>query len=374
MGSRSVDDSDTPLTETNGAANGAATDMRAERLITTPRGRRHRLPLFLPVCQLNDPFVPMEVLRDEMAVDGGILNAYFLYKQRALRERFEGGLTLREYVGLPDGLLVTDSGAFQGFVRKLYLSNETIVAFQERIGTDVASPLDLVTPPGDKRGVAEDKLAATNKRVRAAMPLVERSLLAGVQQGGRFLDLRRRSTEELAAIGVRYLAIGSLVPFFNRNHDLSFVGPVLRDARRIIGPDVPMHVYGAGDPVEIPFFVALGADIFDSSSFGHYARKRAYMTPYGAIESVGVLASGEFRCACRVCGEAAERGDWDALFDDVRRLAAHNLWTICETIRRVRDALAAGRLDAMLAEIVERHTAWFPASALGPTWEALHDG
>ncbi|MEX2188729.1 MAG: hypothetical protein WD875_18110, partial [Pirellulales bacterium] len=119
----------------------------AERFITTPRGRRHALPLFLPVCQLNDPFVPMDVLRDEMRVDGGIINAYFLYKQRELRDRFDDGLTLREYVGLCDGLLVTDSGAFQGFVRKLFLSNKTIVAFQERIGTDVSSPLDLVTPP-----------------------------------------------------------------------------------------------------------------------------------------------------------------------------------------------------------------------------------
>ncbi len=315
----------------------------------------------------------MDVLRDEMRVDGGILNAYFLYKQRELRDRFDQGLTLREYVGLGEGLLVTDSGAFQGFVRKLFLSNKTIVAFQESIGTDVSSPLDLVTPPGDKRRVAEDKLNATNKRIRAALPLVEQSTLAGVQQGGRFLDLRRRSTEELAAMNVRYLAIGSLVPFFNRNHDVSFVGPVLRDARRIIGPDVPIHVYGAGDPVEIPFFVALGADIFDSSSFGHYARKRAYMTPYGAVDRVDELAAGEYRCPCRVCRDLRDVADWEDLLGDERRLAEHNVWTICETIRRVRTALAQDRLEAMLADIVETHTRWFPNSALGPTWEALHD-
>jgi 7-cyano-7-deazaguanine tRNA-ribosyltransferase len=174
-------------------------------------------------------------------------------------------------------------------------------------------------------------------------------------------------------MNVQYLAIGSLVPFFNRNHDLSFVGPVLREARQIIGPAVPMHVYGAGDPVEIPFFVALGADIFDSSSFGHYARKRAYMTPYGAIDRTDVLTAGEFRCPCRVCAEFSGGGDWNALFDDERRLAEHNLWTICATIRRVRTALAEDRLDAMLAEIAQRHAAWFPESALRPSWEALHD-
>jgi 7-cyano-7-deazaguanine tRNA-ribosyltransferase len=340
------------------------------RSITTPRGRAHPLPLFLPVCQLNAPFVPMQVLRDELHVDGGILNAYFLYKQRALRDQFAAGLTLREYAGIGDGLLVTDSGAFQGFVRKLFLSNETIVAFQEQIGTDVSSPLDLVTPPGDKRTIATDKLVATNKRIRAALPLVEKSMLAGVQQGGRFLDLRRRSTEELTAMGVKYLAIGSLVPFFNRNHDLAFVGKVLRDARAIIGPDIPMHVYGAGDPVEIPFFAALGADIFDSSSFGHYARKRAYMTPFGAIDRTDALTAGEYRCPCRVCTHC---DDWDALLGDEPRLAEHNVAVICETIRQIRAALAENRLETMLAEIARRHMAWFPGSALGPTWESLQN-
>lgn len=348
----------------------ATAEVGTDRFITTPRGQRHALPLFLPVCQLNAPFVPMDVLREVYRVDGGILNSYFLYKQRELRDQFDAGLTLREYAGLGEGLLVTDSGAFQGFVRKLFLSNKTIVAFQEQIGTDVSSPLDLVTPPGDKRSIAEDKLVATNKRIRAGLPLVEKSMLAGVQQGGRFLDLRRRSTEELAAMNVQYLAIGSLVPFFNRNHDLAFVGQVLRDARATIGPDVPMHVYGAGDPVEIPFFVALGADIFDSSSFGHYARKRAYMTPFGAVDRTDVLASGEYRCACRVCADCT---DWESLLGDEPQLAEHNLFTICETIRQVRAALAEERLDAMLAEIARRHTAWFPTSALRPTWESLHD-
>jgi 7-cyano-7-deazaguanine tRNA-ribosyltransferase len=346
----------------------ACQNTRPRSSMTTARGKRHVLPLFLPVCQMNAPFVPIARLR-EIGADGGITNAYFLYKNRELRARFEAGERLRDYVGL-DGLLVTDSGAFQGFVRKLILSNKTIVTFQDEIGTDIASPLDLVTPPGDKRSIAEAKLDATNKRIAEALPLVKTSYLAGVQQGGRFLDLRRRSAEALAAMNLSYIAIGSLVPFFNRNHDLSFVGPVLRDARSILGTDVPMHIYGAGDPVEIPFFVALGADIFDSSSYGHYAKKGAYMTPYGAIDSAERLAAGEYRCACRVC---VDRTDWQALLADEVQLAEHNVWTICDTVRRVRAALDAGTLPAMLADVVERHTAWFPASALGPSWEKLHE-
>lgn len=339
------------------------------KTLKTSRGIEHPLPLFLPVCQLNSPFVSVDDWRRHHDVDGCIVNAYFLYKDRELRARFDDGLGIREFIGL-DGLYVTDSGAFQGFARKLILSNKKIVRFQEQIGTDVASPLDLVTPPGDRRTVAEDKLDATLRRIREAMPLTEQSSLAGVQQGGRFLDLRLRAVDELMRIGVRYVAIGSLVPFFNRNHDVSFVASVLRDARRVCGEEIPIHIYGAGDPVELPFFAALGADIFDSSSYGHYAKQGWYMTPFGAISSSERLVAGEYRCPCYVCSEAGHPG---GLFEDPAALAAHNLWTIIESIKAVRTAIAKDSLDAMLAEVLRRHSEWFPDSLLRPTWEAAHE-
>jgi len=36
-------------------------------------------------------------------------------------------------------------------------------------------------------------------------------------------------------MGVRYFGLGSLVPFFNKNHDLKFVGKVIMDAREAVG-------------------------------------------------------------------------------------------------------------------------------------------
>ena len=339
--------------------------MSASRVLTCRGGARHDLPLFLPVFQPGSAFVPDPEQQRAYAVEGCIVNAFFLYKHRPLRDQFEAGLTLRQHVGVA-GVLATDSGAFQGFTRTLYLSNKTIVKFQDAIGADIISPLDLVTPPGDKRSVAEAKLASTNARIREAVPLVKNGLLAGVQQGGKFLDLRRRSVEELMAIGVKYVAIGSLVPFFNKNHDLAFVGAVLRQAREVIGPDIPMHVYGAGDPVELPFMVALGADIFDSSSYGHYAAGGYYMTPFGAVNDAP--RANEYACGCPVCATYPDAADVLARKGE---LAKHNLWTICDVVKRVRVAARAGNLDAMLADTLARHAAWFPDSQLGASWDAL---
>lgn len=326
-------------------------------------------PLFLPVYQPRERTFQLAAWEGEPAIEGIIVNAYFLYKQRELRRRLAEEGSLKEFVDFR-GLVVTDSGAFQGLTRQLHLSNKDIVRFQDAIGSDVIAPLDLITPPGDRRTVAEQKLRATEKRVEEGLRLVQRGMLAGVQQGGRFLDLRHQSVCRLMELGVGYLAIGSLVPFFTKNHDLVFPAAVLTDARREAGPEIPMHVYGAGDPCELPFLAACGATIFDSASYGHYAHGGWYMTPYGALTDPGPIVAGEFSCACPVCRESSA----SEVFGDEARLGRHNLWTICDTVRGLRSLVEdRARLHARLEEILRVHEAWFPQSRLVPSWRIVQD-
>ncbi|MBV8827184.1 MAG: tRNA-guanine transglycosylase [Hyphomicrobiales bacterium] len=335
---------------------------------TSASGAGCELPVFLPVYQPRETVFRLAVSQHAHAIAGIIVNAYFLYKQRPIRETLVRTGSLKEYIGF-DGLIATDSGAFQGFTRQLFLSNKDIVRFQDAIGSDVIAPLDLVTPPGDNRTIAAKKLAATEKRIIEGLALVERGTLAGVQQGGRFMDLRHQSVVRLMELEVEYLAIGSLVPFFNVNHDLNFVGAVIRDARAAAGSDIPMHIYGAGDPSELPFMFAMGADIFDSSSYKQYANDGWYMTPFGALRDSGPITAGEYACACPICGGAAI-GD---VFADKDLLAQHNLNTILMTIERLRSLRRGLGLDAYLSELLDLHQRWFPDSLLRNSWLALHD-
>jgi 7-cyano-7-deazaguanine tRNA-ribosyltransferase len=329
-------------------------------------GKSVRLPLFMPVYQPRSPTFRLALWQSDPPIDACIVNAFFLYKQREIREALLESGSLHDYIGFK-GLVTTDSGAFQGFTRPLFLKNRDIVRFQDRIGSDVLAPLDLVTPPGNKRTEATKKLKSTQKRIREALELAEYSIVAGVQQGGRFLDLRQQSVDELAEMGVRYLSIGSLVPFFNKNHEMRFVASVLTAARKTIGNTVPIHIYGAGDPCELPFLYKLGADIFDSSSYAHYAKGGWYMTPYGALKDAGPLQAGEYRCECPICNEAETIGE---VFGDEEKLTRHNLWTICATVEALRSLESEDALDAMLARIIEVHDVWFPTSALSTTWNA----
>jgi 7-cyano-7-deazaguanine tRNA-ribosyltransferase len=131
-----------------------------------------------------------------------------------------------------------------------------------------------------------------------------------------------------------------------------------------------MHVYGAGDPCELPFLAACGATIFDSASYGHYAQGGWYMTPYGALTDPGPVLAGEFACSCPACLELPVA----QVLADEARLCRHNLWTICDTVRGLRGLVGdRARLHARLEEILRVHAAWFPRSRLVPSWRSVQD-
>lgn len=341
--------------------------MELTNILELRDGRKLDLPLFLPVYQPRSNLIPIESMKQDFGIRGMIMNGFFLYKNAETRELLEGGLDVHDYVGF-EGMIMTDSGAFQGLKRPLYLSNKKIVAFQDKIGADIVSPLDLINPPGDNRTQTAKKLKSTNKRIKEALGIVQNGILAGVQQGGKFLDLRRQSMEALMEMEIEYLAIGSLVPFFNKNHDLRFAINVVREAREMAGPDMPMHVYGAGDPCELPFLAAAGANIFDSSSYGHYAIGGWYMTPYGAVNSPELFPNEHFRCTCPVC---RDQEGIASILEDQSKLAIHNLWVILQTVDAIGTAWRQGTLDAMLQKIITVHQEWFPDSALPKSVEAF---
>lgn len=337
------------------------------RSVTTADGRVYPTPLFLPVYQHGNPFISIPLLEQEFGIRGLITNAFFLYKSRELKPIIlQRGI--RDFLGF-SGLIMTDSGAFQQFSGPLYLSNRKIIMFQQDIGVDVISPLDLITPPGDNRTTATKKLALTVKRIEEGLGVVHRAVLAGVQQGGRFLDLREQALCSLVELKVKYIALGSLVPMFTKNHSIEFVGKVIRQARQLAPAHVPLHLYGAGDPVELPLYAALGCDIFDSSSFIHYAKQGWYMTPYGALEiQQRRLEDMPYQCPCRYCAQGE-----DALRRDEVLLARHNLAVIVRVVEEIRQRLAAQTLPEYVQHVLAVHQQHFPQSQLGQSWRALQN-
>ena len=94
------------------------------------------------------------------------------------------------------------------------------------------------------------------------------------------------------------------------------------------------------------------------------------MTLYGAVAHPGVITSGEYTCACPICRQVKSA---TALFEDVQALAAHNLWTICDCVRRMRTLIESSALEAWIDKLLVVHEKWFPESRLTGAWRDLHE-
>lgn len=331
-----------------------------QKILTTRSGMKIQTPLFLPVYEIGNEYLNLDTLKTDFPLRGLITNAYFLYKQREIRKNIYPNYikTLLDF----KGLVVTDSGAFQALSGKIILNNKKIIRFQTEIGADIISPLDLITGPGDNKTEAQKKMTATLKRIEQGLQICNPAILIGVQQGGKYLDLRRQAIKHLIQLEVEYIALGSLVPFFNKNHHLEFPIKVIREARDLAG-NIPIHLYGAGDPLELPFYLYCGCDIFDSSSFIHYAISNYYMTPFGAfpIKSYGIKSL--YDCECPYCA-----GDIPA---NPSLLAKHNLWIIYKVMKTATELKERGDLKNYCDEIALKNHYYFMNSQLKSSWEKV---
>ncbi len=91
-----------------------------------------------------------------------------------------------------DGAVMTDSGAYQILVYgEVDVSQKEIVAYQEGIGSDIATMLDIPTGWKVTKEQAEETVAETLRRAKDFFNLKTRDdiLWVGPVQGGRHLDL-----------------------------------------------------------------------------------------------------------------------------------------------------------------------------------------
>jgi 7-cyano-7-deazaguanine tRNA-ribosyltransferase len=322
----------------------------------TPHGTL-RTPALLPVVH-PDPrrqAIPPQEIRRLFGLEAVITSSYIAWRTPELRNRAEevGIHGLIDF----DGPVMTDSGAFQQHAYgSVEVAPEAILAFQGRIGTDIATVLDIFVEPDADHDRAERGVATTTERARAAREH-RAGLLAVPVQGGRFPDLRQRSAEEASATA-DLLAVGGVVPLLEQ-YRFAELARELLGARPGLAPEHPVHLFGTGHPMTFAFAALLGVDLFDSASYHKFARRDALLFPEGTVALDSIR---EPICGCSLCARhpletvhelpAAERE---------AHLARHNLWMCALEVRRVRQAIR----DGQIWELAERRAAAHPALLAG---------
>ena len=310
-------------------------------ILKTPHGKV-KTPALMPVIHPGKQTLDVKKYGADMV----ITNAYIIYKNEELREKAleEGVHSLINF----DGPIVTDSGSFQlSEYGDIDISNKEVIEFQERIGTDIGTSLDIPTPPYVKRERAERELEITLERAKEALDARENLMLNSVVQGSTFPDLRAKCADTIGQMNFEVYPIGAVVPLLE-NYKYRDVVDVVMASVANLPPSRPRHLMGAGHPMVFALAVAMGCDLFDSAAYVLYAQDDRLMMPTGTYKLQNL---SEMPCSCEVCSKYTP-DDLRNMKKDKRMklIAQHNLHVSFAEIRKIRQAI----IDGNLLELVEQ--------------------
>ena len=360
-------------------------------LATDGAARRGRLvtahgsidtPAFMPVGTAG---TVKAMLPESVAETGAQIilgNTYHLMlRPGAERVAKLGGL--HRFMNWP-GPILTDSGGFQVMslagLRKLdangvtfrshvdgsyqRLTPERSIEIQHLLDADVTMAFDECTPfPATEAQAAES--------MRLSMRWAERSKAAfrpragyglfGIVQGGVHRDLRVESAAALKAIGFDGYAIGGLA--VGEGQEAMFA--TLDVTAPLLPADRPRYLMGVGKPEDIVGAVLRGVDMFDCVIPTRSGRTAQAWTRTGSLNMRNARHAEDEApldpdCTCPAC-RSYSRAYLHHLTKageilGVMLLTWHNLTYYQDLMRGLRDAIAAGTLDAFAADFAAVRT------------------
>jgi queuine tRNA-ribosyltransferase len=270
--------------------------------------------------------------------------------------------------------ILTDSGGFQVMsltdLRKLteegvtfrshvdgsthHLTPERSMEIQRLLGSDIVMAFDECTPYPCTRQEAETSMRLSMRwaeRSRDAFGDRPGHALFGIQQGSVFPELRAESAEALTRIGFDGYAIGGLA--VGEGQERMF--EVLDYAPGLLPEDRPRYLMGVGKPDDIVGAVLRGVDMFDCVLPTRSGRTGQAQTRMGAINVKNARHAEDPRpldpeCSCPACASYS-RAYLHHVFKAGEIISSmlltwHNLHYYQELMQGLRDAIAAGRLEA----------------------------
>lgn len=306
-----------------------------------------RTPALMPVIHPEKQTIDVKKFGAEIV----ITNAYIIYKSEELTKKAleEGVHSLINF----DGPVMTDSGSFQLSVYgDIDISNKEVIEFQEKIGSDIGTSLDIPTPPYVSRSRAEKDLEITLERAHDALNYKKNIMLNSVVQGSTFLDLRAKCADEIGKMDFELNPIGAVVPLMEMYQYKDLVDVVMTSVSHL--PESrPIHLMGAGHPMIFALAVAMGCDLFDSAAYILYAEDDRFLTVRGTYKLENLV---EMPCSCPVCSKYTP-DDLRSMEKEKRTklIAEHNLYESFAEIRRIKQAINDGNLMELVEQRCRAH-------------------
>ncbi|MGH9353408.1 MAG: tRNA guanosine(34) transglycosylase Tgt [Terriglobia bacterium] len=339
-------------------------------------------PAFMPVGTGGTVKAVTQQHLEEVGAQIILGNTYHLYL-RPGHELIRRAGGLHRFMSWPHPIL-TDSGGFQVMSLKglqritedgvefrshldgssHFFSPERVVDVQLALGADIGMILDeCVQYPASaestRRAVALTGRWARRAKDRYLAAAQEQGIepsgaLYGIVQGGIDESLRRESADEMREIGFAGYALGGLSVGEAKNATYD----VVEYTASRLPEDQPRYLMGVGTPQDLVECVARGIDQFDCVMPTRNARNACVFTSEGRLTIKGARYAADERpldpaCSCAVCRRYS-RAYIRHLFSTGEMLAAtlatfHNLFFYLDTMRKIRQAIAAGNFARFLS-------------------------
>ncbi|MFH0859962.1 MAG: tRNA guanosine(15) transglycosylase TgtA [Candidatus Altiarchaeota archaeon] len=310
-------------------------------------GRTAETPALMPVYSPTKPLISTKELRKKFGAEVLMTNSYIMLKNAELKKKVLSK-GVHNMLGFK-GIIATDSGSFQLMsYGNIQATNHEIIEFQNNIGSDIGSFLDIPSLPDSYKPRAEEQLNKTLARADEALN-ADFLVNAGVQ-GAKYLDLREKAAK---ALGKKFnmVAVGGIVPLMEA-YRFSELVDIIATVKKNIPSDRIVHAFGLGHPMIFSLAVALGVDLFDSAAYALYAKADRYITAEGTRR---LSELEHISCLCPVCNKfGLELKE----LDDERRvkaIAEHNLYVTFSEIKRIKQAIREGSLWELLLMRVRAH-------------------
>ena len=327
-------------------------------------------PALLPVIHPSRQTLSSKKIR-ELGFQAVITNAYLAKKNCEKTARNEGIHKTIDF----DGIIMTDSGGYQVLeYGDVNASPESMVIFQEEIGSDIAVVLDKPTGAQVSRKYAEDTVKETLDAAELTLKIKSKSdiMWTGPIQGGIHLDLVAHSAETIGRMNFDMYALGSPTEIM-KSYQFRLLSSMIIAAKTNIPVNKPFHLFGAGHPLTIPLAIALGCDLFDSASYMLYAREDRYLTDSGTLR---LKDMAYLNCACSFCASHSLEDLLDQeKTERINNIALHNLNVLMKTVKESKEAIHEGRLWEYLGAKARCHPRlWEAFRKLEDHIEYLEDG
>ena len=281
-----------------------------------------------------------------------------------------------------DGPILTDSGGFQVFslrdtllevdddgvtFRSVYdgaparFSPEIAARIQANLGSDVAMAFDICPPAGVPRAELEEAVRLTTlwAERQLAAPRAPGQLVFGIAQGGADPELRRRSIEEIAALGFDGHALGGLAVGEEREEMFEATAW----AAPLLPAEKPRYFMGIGDAEGILRVIQAGIDMFDCVLPTRTARTGSALTATGRLNLRNARFAKDPRpleegCTCPACRRFSRAYVRHLVNQEellgLRLLSLHNLHFLLELTAGARAAIERGELGSYTAAALAR--------------------